>query len=66
MVLNAALIDMLGEELASAITDAQTRVADDTVMAGCTEGLWHVDRGGVEIASGLTHAEAVTHLQGLS
>lgn len=66
MTTNAMVLDMLGEELSSAVVAAQGRLSDDTIIARCNEGLWLVERGGVTVHGDLTYAEAITHVAGLS
>lgn len=65
MTTNPLILDMLGEQLKTAVTDAQARVADDTVMARCEEGLWLVERAGATLVDGLTYDQAVAHVEGL-
>lgn len=66
MTTNPLILDMLGDGLRDAVVQAQTRLGDDTVMARCENGVWLVERGGAELVTGLTYADAITHVAGLS
>lgn len=59
MKLDPGLRDMIGDQLADAVDAARERLADDTVMARCNEGLWLVEVGGENVAEGLTYQQAV-------
>lgn len=63
---NAILKDMVGDELGDAAIDARTRLSDATITVRCEAALWLVERAGVTVIDGLSHAEALSHLQGLS
>lgn len=60
------VLDMLGDTLRDTVTAARTRLADDTVMAGCTEGLWLVERAGEPIETGLTYDACVAAVEALT
>lgn len=66
MTTNPMILDMLGDELKSAVMDAQTRLADDTIIARCEAGLWLVERAAVSVATGLTYDAAVAAVVALS
>lgn len=66
MQLNPILREMIGDDLADAVDAARDRLADDTIMARCAEGLWFVEVAGEPVVSGLTYAlavEAVANLE---
>ena len=66
MTTNPLILDMLGDDLKTAITAAQTRTSDATITARIEAGQCIVSRGGVDIAHGLSIAAAVTEIEGLS
>lgn len=66
MTTNPLILDMLGDTLKEAVTTAQTRLGDDTIMARCDEGLWLVERAGAVLEHGLTYDAAVAALGALT
>ncbi|HEX5264949.1 MAG TPA: hypothetical protein VFW13_15570 [Phenylobacterium sp.] len=66
MTTNPFLAEMIGDDLANAVTDAQTRLSDATITARCTAGLWSVERGGAAVVSNLTYAAAITAVAALA
>lgn len=66
MHLNLPLREMIGDELADAVDAARDALANGTVMARCSEGMWAIDVDNVVVASDLTLPQAVAHLEGMA
>lgn len=53
---------MLGETLGNAVVAAQTKCADDTIMARIEASQVIITRGDVDLQGGLTETAAVAYL----
>lgn len=68
MTTSPIILDMLGDELRNAVTAAQTRLSDPTIMARIEIGLCLVERGSpaVTLVDKLPYEDAVTYLGALT
>jgi len=66
MPISPLILDMLSENLKDAVVDAQTRLADDTIMARVNIGLVDIEVSGVIVAPGLSEEDAIDELNGMT
>lgn len=66
MALDPALREMIGDQLANAVDAARDRLANETIMARCAEGLWSVEVDGDVVADSLSQADAIAALDAIA
>ena len=66
MPISPLILDMLSESLKDAVVDAQTRLADDTIMARVNIGLVDIEVSGVIVTPGLSEEDAIDELNGMT
>lgn len=66
MSTNPFLLEMLGDTLAGAVTNAQARCSDTTIMARIEERLVIISRDDADLQGGFDEAGAVAYLGALT